>query len=98
MEPGILGPKAHDLRSYDPGTGTLEQGTLTPGTLGMRPWDPATSNWLPPQILLNLYVKKILIARVCVGIGMCGHVCQKSMGSNAKIKCKDSFFSFLFQK
>ena len=44
MEPGILGPKAHDLGSYDPGTGTLGQGTLTPGTLGMRPWDPATSN------------------------------------------------------
>ena len=44
MEPGTLGRKTHGLGSYDPGTGTLGRGVLTPGTLKMGPWDPATSN------------------------------------------------------
>ena len=78
LRPRILGPRLWDpgpwdLGPRDFGTGTLDLGTcdpgtwiLTPGTLVMGPWDPVTSSWPTPRIVLTLFVKQILR-----GHGMC---------------------------
>ena len=69
-DPGPGTPGAKNLRPWDPGPGTPElavttlgYGTLTPETLEMGPWDHETSNWPPPQIVLALFVKQILIIK-----------------------------------
>ena len=61
-DPGTRDPETQDsgiwdLGPWDLGLITLGHGTLTPPTLEMGPWDHETRNWLPPQIVLTLFVK-----------------------------------------
>ena len=62
-DPRLWNPGPWDLGSWGSGTGTLGHRTLTPGTLVMGSWDPVTSNWPPPQIVLTLFVRLILIIK-----------------------------------
>ena len=60
---GTLGPRNWDFATWD--FWPLDPGTrnLTLRTLELEHWDPETSNLTPPQIVLNLSVKQILIIK-----------------------------------
>ena len=69
LRPEILGPGTlwpWDVRPWTLGLAILGHGILTTRILVMGIWDPVTSNWPPPQIVLTLFVKQIL-----KGYGMC---------------------------
>ena len=95
LGPGTWYPRTWDPRTLGLGTSNpwiLGPGNLTLGALKMGPWDPETSNWPPPQIVLYFFVKQISIIKSW-------DMCVKNVPPRIqKIKFRDTFFSFLFQK
>ena len=82
---GTPGPRNWDFATWD--FWPLDSGTrnLTLRTLELEHWDPETSNLTPPQIVLILFVKQILIIKSYVMyVEIVGFWIQK-------IKVKDIF-------